>query len=126
MPPTVDFGRPNQVDVLMQTTARGHPGATAYADPAPVLRAVDGTAPRWLTGPTGGPVLARKPDGWHFCPDGAVRVAQLVAARVAQLGWSSPPLAGWESGSWRHDQRYSEPPGGCDPSLPQNAPPHHT
>ena len=123
MPPTDDFGRPNQIDLLMQSTARDHPGIAAYADPAPVLRAADGTAPRWLTDPTGRLLLARKPDGWHFCPDGAVTVAQFTATTAAQLGWSPAARSGWQAGNWRHDHRYNDPPGGCDPTLPENAPP---
>jgi hypothetical protein len=127
-PPTDAFGRTNQVDLLMQATARDHPGASAYADPAPVLRASDGTAPRWLTDATGRLVLARKPDGWHLCPDGALRVAHFATTQVAQLGWSPAPRSGWEAGAWRNDHRYDEPPTGCDPTRPENAPqpPHVT
>jgi hypothetical protein len=125
-PPTDAFGRTNQVDLLMQATARDHPGASAYADPAPVLRASDGTAPRWLTDATGRLVLARKPDGWHLCPDGALRVAHFATTQVAQLGWSPAPRSGWEAGAWRNDHRYDEPPTGCDANRPENAPPHRT
>jgi len=109
----------------MQTTARQHRAVAAYADPASVLRAANGSAPRWLADSAGRLVLARKPDGWHFCPDGAVRMAQFTAAQVARLGWSPAAQSGWEEGAWRNDHRYNDPPGGCDIALPQNAPPEN-
>jgi hypothetical protein len=123
MPPPDHFGQASKVDLLLQTSARQHPGIAAYADPAAALRGPDGNAPRWLPDASGRLVLARKPDGWHFCPDGAMLVAQFVGTVVASLGWTPVPVSGWETGSWRSNYRYNDPPGGCDTTLPQNAPP---
>ncbi|HZQ57482.1 MAG TPA: acyltransferase family protein [Acidimicrobiales bacterium] len=115
--------RPDQIDPLYQRFAASHPG-NAYADPAPVLRAIDGSAPRWLPAADGHLQLLRKPDQWHFCQDGAVRVAYVASSAVAGLGWAANPVGGWEQGAWRADHRYNDPPGGCDPTRPGNAPPH--
>jgi len=115
--------RPDQIDPLFEQYAAAHPSTSAFADPAPVLRAFDGQAPRWLPAPDGHLQLLRKPDGWHFCPDGAVRVADLAASAAARDGWSAAPVTGWEQGAWRTDHRFNDPPGGCDPTRPGNAPP---
>jgi peptidoglycan/LPS O-acetylase OafA/YrhL len=115
--------RPDQIDPLYQQFAASHPG-NAYADPASVLQAIDGAAPRWLPAADGHLQLLRKPDGWHFCQDGAVRVADVAASATADLGWAPTPMTGWEQGPWRLDHRYNDPPGGCDPTRPGNAPPH--
>ncbi|HSS08480.1 MAG TPA: acyltransferase family protein [Acidimicrobiales bacterium] len=125
-PPANPVGLDSTVDSLLQIEAAQHPAVATYADPAVALRAADGTAPRWLEDRSGGLVLARKPDGWHFCPDGAALVAQFMATKVAQLGWSPAPPTGWETGDWRSNYRYNDPPGGCDPNRPQNAPPRRT
>jgi len=115
--------RPDQIDPLYQRFATSHAG-NAYADPAPVLSALDGTAPRWLPAADGHLQLLRKPDLWHFCQDGAVRVSDVAASAVANLGWGPVATGGWEQGPWRLDRRYNDPPGGCDPTRPGNAPPH--
>jgi hypothetical protein len=115
--------RPDQVDPLYEQFAASHPG-NAYADPAPVLTATDGSAPRWLPAADGQLQLLRKPDGWHFCQDGAVRVTNVAVSATAALGWSPAPPAGWEQGLWRLDKRYNDPPGGCDATKLANAPPH--
>jgi hypothetical protein len=121
-PPTNPANLASTVDPLLQLSAARHPGIAAYADPATVLTALNGTAPRWLPDATGHLVLVRKPDDWHFCPDGAVRMADLIGDEAAQLGWAPAPRPGWEAGSWQSDHRYNDPPGGCNTSLPQNAP----
>ena len=123
MPPNDCCGQRSEVDAIMQATARQHPGVAAYADPAKVLDAPDGNSPRWLADAWGRLVLARKPDRWHFCPDGSVLIARLVASRAAALGWSPPPQPGWEQGSWRAQARYNDPAGGCNTGLAENAPP---
>jgi hypothetical protein len=115
--------RPDQIDPLFERFVAAHTGATAFADPAPVLRTLDGQTPRWLPAADGHLELIRKPDDWHFCADGAVRVARLAATAAARMGWSAAPVTGWEHGSWRTDHRFDDPRGGCDPSRPANAPP---
>jgi hypothetical protein len=122
-PPTKPANLGATIDPALQMAAAEHPGIAAYADPAATLTEMNGTAPRWLPDPSGHLVLARKPDGWHFCPDGALRVAELIGAEVAQLGWAPQPVPGWENGSWRTSHLYNDPPGGCDTTLAQNAPP---
>jgi hypothetical protein len=111
------------VDPILQMAAALHPGIAAYADPSPALTAPNGTSPRWLPDLNGQLVLARKPDGWHFCPDGAIRVADFIGAQLARLGWVPAPQPGWETGSWQTNHVYNDPVGGCDTALPQNAPP---
>jgi hypothetical protein len=125
VPPPDKVGTTGRIDRLLQTSASEHPGVTAYADSADALRGPYGNAPRWLPDARGHLVLARKPDGWHFCPDGAVLLAQFVGTVVARLGWAPAPVSGWEGGTWRSDHRYDDPPGRgvCNPTLPQNAPP---
>jgi hypothetical protein len=115
--------RPDEIDPMFQRFASAHPGSSAFADPAPVLRTLDGQTPRWLPAGDGHLELVRKPDDWHFCADGAVRVARLAVTAAAHLGWSAAPPAGWEQGPWRGDHRFDDPKGGCDPSRPANAPP---
>jgi hypothetical protein len=108
------------MDAIYRTLATRHPGVVAYGDIGPALRGADGTYPRWLPDGEGSYVLARKPDGWHVCPDGAVRIARAVAELTAAQGWSPQPVGGWESGAWRAEPRYDDPKGGCDPNRPAN------
>ncbi len=115
--------RPDRVDPLYEAYATAHPSTSTYADPAPVLSTLDGEAPRWLPAADGHLQLLRKPDRWHFCPDGAARVALVAAGTAARVGWAAAPLPGWEQGPWRVDHRFDDPPGGCDPTRPGNAPP---
>ncbi len=122
-PPANPTGLAGTIDPLLQMEATRHPGAAAYADPAQALTALNGTTPRWLPDPTGHLVLARKPDNWHFCPDGAALMADFIATQVARLGWAPAPEPGWESGNWRSSHLYNDPVGGCNTALPQNAPP---
>jgi peptidoglycan/LPS O-acetylase OafA/YrhL len=114
--------RPDQIDPLYQRFATAHPG-NAYADPGHALTALDGQALRWLPAADGHLQLLRKPDKWHFCQDGAVRVADVAASAAASAGWAPAPAGGWEQGLWRLEHRYNDPPGGCDPTRPGNAAP---
>jgi peptidoglycan/LPS O-acetylase OafA/YrhL len=113
--------RPDQIDPLYERFAAAHPGTNAFADTAQVLTAPDGKAYRWLPAADGHLQLLRKPDGWHFCQDGAVRVSDVAVAATAALGWSPLPPTGWEQGAWRSDKRYNDPPNGCNPAVPGNA-----
>ena len=121
-PPGGQNTHPEQVDPLYQQYAAAHPATSSYADPAPVLQTLDGQAYRWMPAADGHLELLRKPDGWHFCPDGAARVAQVAADAAARLGWAATPTTGWRQGAWRADHRYNDPPGGCDPNLAENLP----
>jgi len=114
---------PAQIDPVFQRFAARHPGVVTYADPGPAVQAPDGTYPRWIPDETGTLILARKPDGWHVCPDGAARLARLTAGDAAAADWSPPPVDGWQTGLWRMTKRYDDPHGGCDVNLAQNAPP---
>ena len=113
----VDF-----IDRRFAAVAERHPDRVAFTRIDTVLRAPDGRYPRWLPGANGHTDLLRKPDGWHLCPDGSVRVAKLVAELAAERGWSPPPSAGWEQGAWRSHGRFDDPPGGCDPTKEENQP----
>jgi peptidoglycan/LPS O-acetylase OafA/YrhL len=115
---------PDVMNAAYQAIAARHPDTIAFVDASSVLRAPDGTYPRWLLGDDGTLVLARKPDGWHFCPEGAARIARFALQRTGALGWS-PTVApeGWEDGDWRTAARYDDPDGGCDTSRPENQPP---
>ncbi|HEX4819942.1 MAG TPA: SGNH/GDSL hydrolase family protein [Acidimicrobiales bacterium] len=94
--------KPRLQDRLYASLPSRYPGVVEYLDIGPALTAPDGTSPRTLDGR-----LLRKPDGWHLCPDGAAAVAHAV---LAHLGLDS---VGWDSGTWRRDPRYDDPPGAC-------------
>ena len=113
--------RPDQIDPLYEQFAAAHPGTNAFADIAQVLTAPNGKAYRWLPAADGHLQLLRKPDGWHFCQDGAVRVTDVAVSATAALGWSPRVPTGWEQGPWRLDKRYNDPPNGCNPAVPTNA-----
>ena len=102
--------------------AENHPGGVEFGLIDEALRGPDGGYPRWVPNDDGELVLARKPDGWHLCPDGAARIAEVVVDLTADAGWSPRLRAGWEDGDWRTTERYDDPPKGCDTSLEQNAP----
>jgi hypothetical protein len=60
-------------------------------------------------------VRIRKMDGRHLCPEGARRLAAAALA-AASAWWQVPPAtAGWQTGSWQADERYS-PTAGCTPA----------
>jgi hypothetical protein len=103
--------------------AERHPGVVAYGEIDDVLVDAHGDYPRWLPGDDGKTDLVRKPDGWHVCPDGAVRIAAKVVQLSAWVGLSPPPRDGWQDGAWRSTERYDDPKGGCDPSAEDNRPP---
>jgi hypothetical protein len=67
----------------------------------------DGAYAEYLPGPAG-PDQVRKADGLHFCPAGAVRVAEAVLPSVNRW-WSLSPTPGWDAGPWRQDDRYTRP-----------------
>ena len=114
---------PGLINPQFEALAARHPGVVEFFDPGPSLAAKDGTHPRWLTNDAGVRELARKPDGWHFCPPGAQRLGAAYVAFTAKMRWSPAPVTGWEQGAWRQDGRYNDPVGGCDPNKPSNADP---
>ncbi len=83
-----------ELDRFFAALPARYPGVVDYVD---IGRALD---------PSNGGLL-RKPDGWHLCPDGAAAVARVVLSHAGVTDTS------WLSGSWRADQRYDDPPGGC-------------
>ena len=82
-----------------------------YLDPNPIV-APAGEPVRWIE--SGGPLLVRKPDVSHYCPDGAARFGLAVSQLVATITETTPAEpADWWAGDWRLDQRYDDPPSGC-------------
>ena len=112
----------DEIDKRFAALAHRHPDTVAFTRIDSVLRSSDGHYPRWLPGAEGDTDLIRKPDGWHLCPDGSVRVADVVAKVAAERGWAPPPASGWQQGDWRTSGRFDDPPGGCDPTKKSNQP----
>jgi peptidoglycan/LPS O-acetylase OafA/YrhL len=108
------------MNAVFRTLASRHPGVVAYGDVAAALQGPGGSYPRWLRDDDGSYILARKPDGWHVCPDGAVRIARAIAEMTEEQGWTPALPTGWETGDWRTAARYDDPKDGCDPTLPSN------
>jgi hypothetical protein len=111
------------MDAVFRRFPERFPGKLAFGDISDALRAPDGSFPRWLPAEDGELELARKPDGWHLCPAGAIRVARVVAQVSRFLGLVPEPQPGWESTGWRENDRYDDPEGGCDVDREENAPP---
>jgi hypothetical protein len=118
-PPTMadDAGR-RAVNALFAELPQRFPGVVRYVPSDTVLAAPDGSFARTLPDAAGHQVPVRKvqptgiPDE-HICPDGALRVAELVRAELAKVVSlpAAPPL--WQSGEWRAEPRYDDPVGGC-------------
>ena len=117
-----DKTKVDEIDKRFASLAKRHPDLVAFTRIDSVLRAKDGHYPRWLPGLNGHTDLIRKPDGWHLCPDGSVRVADVVAKVAAEHGWAPAATTGWEQGDWRTSGRFDDPPGGCDPTKKDNQP----
>jgi hypothetical protein len=103
------------VDPVYEAAAARNPGTVAFLDPERVLRTGSGEVYERVLEQQGVRLLVRKPDVWHLCPAGAIRVTGAVMAHVAASGWAAPEVAGWEAGSWRNEDAYRDPVGGCDP-----------
>jgi hypothetical protein len=112
------------VNEVARRVAERHPDEVLYVDVqdalavpegATVVEAVSGSEqwPRSYRAPDGTLVLLRKPDGWHFCPTGAERVAADLNAAVVARGWMPVANTGWEVGDWRQAALYDDPVGGC-------------
>lgn len=92
-----------------QEVAARHPGRVFYVDYEQVLRGPDGTYPVSYVAPDGTTVHLRKADGWHFCQDGAERVAQEISRVGVADGLLPPAVDGWQNGTWRRDAAYDFP-----------------
>ena len=90
-----------QSKIFAELPAR-YPGLVDYLDISRPFVSPNGSTPHVLAGH-----LMRKPDGWHLCPDGAAAVTHIV---LDHLGIDSD---GWDTGPWRQDSRFDNPPGGC-------------
>jgi hypothetical protein len=117
-----DKTKVDEIDERFSALAKRHPDTVAFIRIDSLLKAKDGHYPRWLPGRDGHTDLIRKPDGWHLCPDGSVRVANEVAKVAAERGWAPSPTTGWEQADWRTSGRFDDPPGGCDPTREDNQP----
>jgi hypothetical protein len=118
-PPTMldDAGR-RAVNALFAELPGRFPGVVRYVPTDPVLAAADGSFARSLPGPDGTllPVRKQRADGVadeHICPDGAVRVAELVRTELAAAVTVPEPQLLWQSAEWRAEPRYDDPVGGC-------------
>ena len=67
----------------------GWSSSVDFFDAQDALRSPDGLFHRTVPSPAGD-LLVRKPDHWHFCPDGAELVAAAVHANLVSLGWMPP------------------------------------
>ncbi len=103
------------VDPVYEAAAARHPGSVGYVDPERVLRTGAGQVYARVLDEGGVRLLVRKPDSWHLCPAGAIRVTGAIMAHVAAVGWAAPAVGGWEQGTWRNEEAYRDPVGGCDP-----------
>jgi hypothetical protein len=114
-----DAGR-RAVNALFAELPARFPGVVRYVPTDPVLAAPDGSFVRALPDAEGALVPVRKvqptgiPDE-HICPDGAVRVTDLVRRELAVFMTvpGSPPA--WPSAGWRAEPRYDDPVGACRP-----------
>jgi peptidoglycan/LPS O-acetylase OafA/YrhL len=113
------------VNDVARRVAERHPDTVTYVDVQDALRIPDGATvveaapgseewPRSYRAADGTVVMLRKPDGWHFCPVGAERVAAAVNQAVSGIGWMPVAAAGWQDGAWRQSDLYNDPKGGCD------------
>jgi hypothetical protein len=96
-------------DAAFQEVAARHPGQVFYMDYEAVLHGPDGGYPVSYVAADGTTVHLRKADGWHFCPDGAQRVATEVNRAAVAFGLTVPAPDGWQDGSWRSSEHYDEP-----------------
>ncbi len=103
------------VDAVYAELPARYPGVVRNPLVADVLRGPTGDYPKYLFSPDGSTLVLRGGDGWHLCQDGGALLTESIMTAAARRGWSSPPVPGWETGSWRDQPAYDDPPGGCDP-----------
>jgi hypothetical protein len=108
MPPGGEAGdRPT--DYVFELMAGMYPGQVFYVDYEGVLHGPDGGYPITTPGPDGATLHLRKEDGWHFCPDGAERVAAELDRLLVVHGLTTPAGDAWRQGSWRRSNYYDYP-----------------
>ncbi len=112
------------VNPVARRVAERHPDTVLYVDVQDALSLPEGATvaeaapgseqwPRAYADAEGQTVLLRKPDGWHFCPVGAERLATSLNQAVSRRGWMPVASAGWQGGDWRQSELYDDPKGGC-------------
>lgn len=107
--PSGDDGAYRLQNGPFEIVAAMHPGQIFYAEYEGVLRGPAGNFPVSYTAADGSTVHLRKADGFHFCPDGAERLAAEVNRLAVVHGLTVPAGPGWESGAWRSSQYYQAP-----------------
>ncbi len=85
-----------------------YPGQVFYIEYEGVLRGPAGDYPMTMVAPDGSTIHLRKEDVWHFCQDGAQRVAEELDRLGVVHGLTVPATPGWQSGSWRTSKYYQE------------------
>ena len=96
-------------DPAFEAVAAMYPGKVFYTDTEGSLRGPNGDFPARYVAPDGSLVHLRKADGWHFCPDGAERLADAVDRVSVNDGLTVPAMDGWQNGPWRVSSLYDEP-----------------
>ncbi len=96
-------------DGAFEAVAAMHPGTVFYLDHEGALRGPAGDHPVAYRAPDGSTVHLRKADGWHFCPDGAERIAAEVDRLGTIHGLTVPAPDGWQQGPWRRSVHYDDP-----------------
>ncbi len=91
-----------------EAVAAMHPGQVFFVEIEGAERGPNGDYPISYVAPDGSTVHLRKADGWHFCPDGAERLAAEVNRLGVVHGVLDPAVDGWQHGSWRRSELYAE------------------
>jgi hypothetical protein len=94
------------INPIYESVAATHPGVMFYGDIDGSLRGPTGDVPVSFVDIDGSTVFLRKDDGWHFCEDGAERLASEVNRLTVVHGLSVPAAEGWEDGDWRSSELY--------------------
>jgi len=95
-------------NAAFEAMADMYPGQVFYVEYEGRLRAPDGTYPMTMPAADGSTLHLRKADSWHFCPDGAQRVAEELDRLGTLHGLTVPAGDAWKSGAWRHSKYYDE------------------
>jgi peptidoglycan/LPS O-acetylase OafA/YrhL len=93
------------------------PGHAVYVQTAALFAPGDRFM-AWLRDPAGQWIRARKIDNAHICPYGAAEFGALITRDLTPALHLGPAAPGWDTGSWTHDPRYTDPPGACPDDQP--------